>query len=484
MKKIICLCAVIVLLTSCINKNESNKVIIKGTVLTDNLEEVEVGVIENPILGDYEFYTAKIDSTSQFTIEIPLEKFTAGRIIAGRFSHILCFMPGDCYTVEIEEDTIDFDGKGGAKNNFLYSTEIYGTSIWRYYSNYNNGDLTPVDFLKTMNEFKQKRLDYLQNYKYKRLLEPEFINYYETKTQVIYEGLILNYPRRYAYKSGIDKDSLQLSDEYTIMNQLNSIMDDSKVITSEYINNVVDLLYSKTKSILENDRTLNFSNVFNSILLDSLQGKTREYTLANRICSDLSHSECDSLLINRFNALEKDSVSILVVHKALDKYNEKENLIGQPLHPAFAETILVDTSNTKLTFGEMMKKYKGNVVYLDIWSLNCGPCRAAMPHSQKLHKRLEDLPVEFVYIAQDRPTDDVWDRIFEVSMTKHNQYRTEKYSWGTAKMLEFMEINWVPCYMIFDKEGCLVNYSANRPYIAGDNIVSKLEKNLRELAEE
>ncbi|MFW6389387.1 MAG: hypothetical protein ACOCZI_02010 [Marinilabiliaceae bacterium] len=45
-----------------------------------------------------------------------------------------------------------------------------------------------------------------------------------------------------------------------------------------------------------------------------------------------------------------------------------------------------------------------------------------------------------------------------------------------------MEINWVPCYMIFDKEGKLADFNAERP---SANVVEEetpLEETLKKLA--
>ena len=92
----------------------------------------------------------------------------------------------------------------------------------------------------------------------------------------------------------------------------------------------------------------------------------------------------------------------------------------------------------------------------------------------------------FVYdatfnIAQDPSSPGVWDEIFEATFTDRNHFRMANSDWGTAKMLQYLEINWVPCYMIFDRQGRLIDYNANRPYVQ-DNIKSDLEEKLRLLA--
>ncbi len=482
MKQTLIISTLLLILFSCSNQEKANLVIIKGTVLSDNVDNVKFEWIkDNPIINNSEQYIAELDSLSRFSINIPIERMATGRIVTGYFSHEVCFLPGDNYNIEIEADTIKFTGKGAEKNNFLYATEKNGTSDWSYYSFSNNGNLNPSDFLLTMKEFKQKRLDFIDTYPNKKLLEPEFINYYKLNTQVIYEYLIQSYPERYAYKSNIHPDSIDLPEEYSRLNQFTNIVDDRKIITGEYTSNLRNFIYKKRKEVMKADSSLNYQEAIYTVLFDSLQGKTQEYVLAKWICFEFSFNNYDTIAVKKYEEIEKDELSKTTVKNALDKYNMKQALIGQPLHPEFDETMLEDTTNTKLTFGEMMDKYKGKVVYLDIWSLNCGPCRASMPYSKELKERLTGLPIEFVYIAQDPPGNDVWKKIFNVSLTKDNHYRMVKHDWGTSRMLKFMEINWVPCYMIFDKQGHLIDFNADGPYVS-QNGESRIEMKLKELA--
>lgn len=51
---------------------------------------------------------------------------------------------------------------------------------------------------------------------------------------------------------------------------------------------------------------------------------------------------------------------------------------------------------------------------------------------------------------------------------------------GNSKLTKFMEINYVPSYMIFDKQGKLVDFMAERPFVS-TNGESKLEKILRQM---
>jgi thiol-disulfide isomerase/thioredoxin len=67
-----------------------------------------------------------------------------------------------------------------------------------------------------------------------------------------------------------------------------------------------------------------------------------------------------------------------------------------------AEQYVVEES---LTGQELLDKIRGafpdQAIYLDFWAVWCAPCLAEMPHSAKLHHKVEGLPVKFVYLCTD-----------------------------------------------------------------------------------
>ncbi|MEA1886559.1 MAG: TlpA disulfide reductase family protein [Bacteroidota bacterium] len=481
MKKLLLIIITTLLVVSCSRKDTGKAVNIKGEILSGNPENVKFEfIVDNPITGRGETYIAQIDSNDKFSISIPIERIATGRMVIVGTRHDVCLLPGDDLFISIDENSLNFKGKGSARNNFLYQTEI--NNLWdrAYYEESNKGNLSPKEFLEAMNSFKQKRIDFLNSYTDYGKLEKEFINLYRVETEVIFENLIGSYLQRYSYYNKIPVDSLELPDEFRSIKYFSNITDDSKVISSDYLHNLRNQIYSKARGIYIADSTIDRKDAIYIALFDSLSGKTREYVLTKWICTELSWDKYDTVAINKFKQIEKGELAENTFVKAINKYQEKRSLINQPLHKEFTETVLVDTLNNQLTFGEMMSKYRGNIVYLDLWGMGCGPCRAAMPYSKILREKLGKLPVKFVFVSVEPVDDAAWNKVYEATFTKENHYIMK--NGFNSRLLNFMEINWVPNYMIFDKEGKLIDYNADRPSSMVEQQETELEKTLRELA--
>lgn len=108
------------------------------------------------------------------------------------------------------------------------------------------------------------------------------------------------------------------------------------------------------------------------------------------------------------------------------------------------------------------ERYRGKVIYLDIWATWCRPCMEEMKPAKDLHKMYEQRSdIAFVNLCLSSKVDN-WVRSIE-----KNTIGGENYFVGSddvAKMiLSSYKLSGYPSYILIDKEGQLVTTSAFRP---------------------
>lgn len=451
--------------------------VIRGKIQSGNVKTVSVEWLrDNPINGILKSYSAPVNDKGEFLLKIPLTQISPGRISDGKRNLDICLLPTDNLFVDADGDQIKFSGKGAEKNNFLYMLASSGYRDRDFYTETNTGKLSPKDFAIKMAEFRDKRVALLQEFVKTHSVEPIFQDFFLIENSVIYVDLIMNYPDRYAYYNKIKKDSLELTPEYYKYRQLKNIVDDKNVLSNTYLHGLRNFLFVKANDVRKSNPLAGKSfNPFHVILIDSLKGRTQEYVMARWLVSEFSRDAVDTVIHVKFKEIARDPLAMNTVAMAFEKYNQKRALIGQPLNNEFMQTLVEDTLGNKFTLSKIIEHNKGKVIYLDIWGLGCGPCRVTMPASKKLKDKLTGKPIEFVFLSVEGMSKKRWEEAFKVCLTRTNQYcLTEGFY---SKFLKFMEINWVPCYMIIDKEGKLVDYTAPRPGEFG------LEEKLIRLAE-
>ena len=120
----------------------------------------------------------------------------------------------------------------------------------------------------------------------------------------------------------------------------------------------------------------------------------------------------------------------------------------------------------KEIFQKLIAPYRGRVIYIDVWGTWCGPCRREMEFLPQLHEALKDLPVTYMYLANQSP-EELWQK-----SAKH--YGLEGEDCVNLRLPaaqqnaveEFLGIHAFPTFLLVAPDGTIVTNSAPRPSLS------------------
>ena len=121
---------------------------------------------------------------------------------------------------------------------------------------------------------------------------------------------------------------------------------------------------------------------------------------------------------------------------------------------------LTDFEDNYYKLDQLLDDHKGKIVYLDIWASWCGPCRAMMPYSEKLQEKYKDKEVVFLFVSIDQDPGK-WERSARDFNLLENSFLARNYP--KAKLFQDNNVSTIPRYMLFDKNGRLIDDNARRP---------------------
>ena len=135
----------------------------------------------------------------------------------------------------------------------------------------------------------------------------------------------------------------------------------------------------------------------------------------------------------------------------VDEYiKRKATVVGSPFP---ADVVLEDADGNVVD----ISSFKGKYLYIDLWASWCGPCCKEVPYQQAIEKEFQDSNVVFLSISTDTDKDAWKNKMVELNM-HGNQLHDRNNTLCNA-----LNVNGIPFFLIYDKEGKLHTYKAMRP---------------------
>lgn len=107
-----------------------------------------------------------------------------------------------------------------------------------------------------------------------------------------------------------------------------------------------------------------------------------------------------------------------------------------------------------------LSDFKGSVVLVDVWATWCEPCKGEIPFLKKLEQEMEGKDVVFLSVSVDVDKDyEVWKKMIEDEQLGGIQL----FASGIGNFEKDYGVKSIPRFMLFDKQGKVVDVDAPRP---------------------
>ena len=253
---------------------------------------------------------------------------------------------------------------------------------------------------------------------------------------------------------------------------------DPSVISSNYrihLNQYIQANYCRDSAFIMASKKVDYYSAYNSaislMLKNEKLGLSRDIMLCDLIIQCLDK---DIEIAKRLKDNYSYKISDVFLRSEFDNYYLK--FIENNVHPIDFRSHL--TENDTIVgdlFDDIFSRFKGKVLYIDVWATWCGPCRTELPYSIKLSEIYKDKNIEFIYICVDSPKES-WESFIKTLNYKSNQYNLDKVQ---SKLLRNkLQIRGIPTYCLINSKGELINKNAPRP--SSEKIREEIDALLKE----
>lgn len=116
---------------------------------------------------------------------------------------------------------------------------------------------------------------------------------------------------------------------------------------------------------------------------------------------------------------------------------------------------LMATDGSQVAFQDILKKYKGKTLVIEVWASWCGDCVKAMPKIKELQASNPD--AAYLFLSMDRTIEN-WKIGIEKHDLKGDHFMANDQMKGVFG--KAIDLDWIPRYIIIDKTGKIVLYRA------------------------
>ncbi len=127
----------------------------------------------------------------------------------------------------------------------------------------------------------------------------------------------------------------------------------------------------------------------------------------------------------------------------------------------FSEEALNDTFITlqgeSIQFKDILNKYEGQTILIDVWAAWCRDCIKGMPKVKSIQEKNPE--VVYLFLSLDKSIQS-WKKAIDKYDVNGEHYYMQS-GWD-GPFGEFLDLDWIPRYMVVDKQGNIKLFKATR----------------------
>ncbi len=457
MKQLSILCiASILSLIGCSQKETLNtKIIIAGKLGNTDSKEIKLyfedEVVSTSVVEDGSFHlfiNSEVAKTYFFT--------------SGKERFDLFLSPGDSVYVAADskdfKSTLIFEGDREAENKYLFDLVNFSSE-----SGMNNVmELMKLDkeaYFQKKNEFFGKQEERFIKLKSKNELHPDFLKMQEAFFDYNPLLLDLEYPMYNAYVNKISQDSVDFPREETNLALKQIDLNRSDLLNSKNYTALVDRIISdEANEILKQDTILKHDpDGYEKARLMAVDRLLDNPAVKDRIIFNTIKPNLDyrgpihaKASYDKFMA---ENQSPKLASRLKDTHDKWAPIMPGKEAPDFS---FIDIEGEPVKLSDL----RGTLVYMDIWATWCGPCIAEHPHWDKMKEEYKDKPLSFLTVSID-DNKEPWEKMVKTKKMDGLQWFTEN-AWQ-SDLAQHFKVNGIPRFILLDKDGKIIDPSADRP---------------------
>lgn len=380
-----------------------------------NQASVEFNSIPLRIAKDSFFYIYKPDINTGIFFSLELVHITKG-VPIGRVNFLLC--PGDSIHLSIRpeiqnSDWVHFSGDNDAGNNLFqkinYTPSEKFNDLFRLFSTL---PAEKDNFVDSVNNIVDQFNSQFEKLYDKHKISSSYYNsiiktlrqsfYSVVVTQFIHPNTISEkIPGNFRFKiiealfeklNPKEKELRALYNSYIYLRSY-YFFEACKIRSVDF----ADLLETDTVIIFKNKKYLISQHLAYYLYISDLQVREDMWAIQLFAFFQLSPGLFDEKIISQFDELFPDSKYLKLIKEDFRKRNKVSDIEYIAQMPIIIEDTTIFVNNMQ----EIVSKFKGKPIYVDLWASWCGPCIAAFSFNKQVDSFLLANNIDRLYISLD-----------------------------------------------------------------------------------